>query len=449
MSSDKQPNQYKPLPPEDQVLPIIKKYFDLRRSDVDILRYVHAEIDLEVYGMSIKSLRRLKQKHGLVSTRQQAHTIESIAPYVSEVRTRLPAIGAGDMVSALWHDHGIRAPHGLVLAHDKAVDPVAVAARKRKGLKRRRFWATGVNDVWSFDQHDKWKRFGLMLHLCVEVFSGKLLWLKVWWSNRQPPLLASYYLEAARECGGVCLVTQSDPGGENYGIANPHTVIRQHLDPSLAGTIQHRWMRKGVNVKSEIKWSVFRRQFAPGFEGLLEYGLTMDIYKPTDALHVLIFRWLVIPWMQLQMDNYRIRSNQKLPRKNNKKVLPHGIPDLIFERPQDYMAADYKVRVDEDLLDAAQEKYAPADHPVFQLVPPIFDARVQAAYATLGRPAVTVNTLWTIYSALLNEVSNHLTPGEQAIVYGISVTSDEAVDFLPELPGEYVPWPNHGAQNAG
>jgi hypothetical protein len=53
------------------------------------------------------------------------------------------------------------------------------------------------------DQHDKWQRFGLRLHLCVEPFSGKILWLKIWWTNSDPILIARYYLDTVRELGGA------------------------------------------------------------------------------------------------------------------------------------------------------------------------------------------------------------------------------------------------------
>lgn len=32
-------------------------------------------------------------------------------------------------------------------------------------LKRRRFWAAGVNDLYCVDQHDKLKVYGLALHM--------------------------------------------------------------------------------------------------------------------------------------------------------------------------------------------------------------------------------------------------------------------------------------------
>jgi len=68
-------------------------------------------------------------------------------------------------------------------------------------------------------------------------------------------------------------VSQSDPGSENFGIANAQTMLCQWHDPALAGTLQHRWMRSKKNIKPEIMWSQFQRRFTPGFETLLEQGV--------------------------------------------------------------------------------------------------------------------------------------------------------------------------------
>lgn len=83
---------------------------------------------------------------------------------------------------------------------------------------------------------------------------------------------------------GIPIITQSDPGTENYGVANAHTVIRQRLDPSLAGTLQHRFAKGHNNILSEIKWSVFRRDFSPGFEDLLEQGVQCGWYDVDNVL---------------------------------------------------------------------------------------------------------------------------------------------------------------------
>lgn len=198
------------------------------------------------------------------------------------------------------------------MAYLERTEPDAVKARRHRRFKRRRFYAAGVSDVWCLDQHDKWgPRFGLWLHNCIDPFIGFNNWLKVWWTNKNPRLIASYYLETVQKYGGqlglfplfydliflyfpspaIPLVCQSDPGGENNTIANIHTLARHELDPSLIGTLQHRWKRNKTNVKSEANWSVFRRDFAPGYEDLFESGVNQgwyDVSKPIEKYVLLL-----------------------------------------------------------------------------------------------------------------------------------------------------------------
>lgn len=80
-------------------------------------------------------------------------------------------------------------------------EPNLIRLRKAQRLRRRHFWAAGVNDIWTVDQHDKWLRFGLALHTGIEPFSGKILWIRVWHSNRNPQLILTYYLDVVKQCG--------------------------------------------------------------------------------------------------------------------------------------------------------------------------------------------------------------------------------------------------------
>jgi hypothetical protein len=84
------------------------------------------------------------------------------------------------------------------------------------------------------------------------------------------------------------LITQSDLGSENYGIANAQTLLRQRYDPTLQGTLQHRWMRTKKNVMPEITWSQLRRRFTPGFENLLDEGVIEGWYDSADTLQMYV-----------------------------------------------------------------------------------------------------------------------------------------------------------------
>lgn len=61
-------------------------------------------------------------------------------------------------------------------------------------------------------------------------------------------------------------------------------------------------------------------------------------------MHRLVFRWVFIPFMQQELDGYRIRINNKLKRKNKFKLTPHGRPCDIFKHPERFHARDYGVR---------------------------------------------------------------------------------------------------------
>ena len=50
----------------------------------------------------------------------------------------------------------------------------------------------------------------------------------------------------------------------------------------------------------------------------------------------MVFRWLAIPWIQNALDRWIILRNRTALRSNTKKVLPHGIPELIQQKPEQF-----------------------------------------------------------------------------------------------------------------
>lgn len=63
----------------------------------------------------------------------------------------------------------------------------------------------------------------------------------------------------------------------------------------------------------------------------------------STAISSLVFCWVFIPWLQHEMDAWRERVNNMAKRADKNKVLPHGVPNHIFESPQTYGALDFKV----------------------------------------------------------------------------------------------------------
>ncbi|KAF9562244.1 hypothetical protein CPC08DRAFT_742208 [Agrocybe pediades] len=397
-------NQHKPLPPIDEIAPHIHTYWKMRLPDVEVVKRLReSHIDLNRYGIGLTSYRAIRKRLGLMSARQQQHTLETIHEDMAVLRVAYPKAGAREMVNLLFFQKGKRVPRDLVVSYFRIFEPQLILERKAGRLQRRRFWAAGVRDLLAVDQHDKFKRFGLALHAGIDPFSGVIYWIRIWWTNNNPKLITSYYLDTAQKNQAVPLVTQSDPGSENYGIANAHTYIRQHYDKTLVGTVQHRWMRHKKNVKPEITWSQLRRRFTPGFENLIQQGVTREIYDTNRQLDVLVFRWLFIPFLQSELDAYADRVNYTRKRSDRNKILPHGIPMDIQMSPRTFGCLDFKIGVSQDVIDHVRSLYAPPDDPVFLLVPPEFERYAKIIYESLGSPVVARDTIWAIYSDMLDQ----------------------------------------------
>ncbi|KAG0709187.1 hypothetical protein DFH29DRAFT_978772 [Suillus ampliporus] len=295
-----------------------------------------------------------------------------------------------------------------------------------------RFWAAGVNDLFAVDQHDKWLRFGLGLHTGIDPFSGRIMWIRVWHSNQNPQLILSYYLDTIAELGHMPLITQSDLGSENYGIANAQTLLRQRYDPTLQGTLQHRWMRTKKNVMPEITWSQLRRRFTPGFETLLDEGVIEGWYDSGNTLHTMVFRWIFIPWLQQELNAYRDRVNNTAKRCDRNKVLPHGVPNLIYDSPEDFGALDFKVSIDHEGIDYVRDFYINASNPVFDLVPPMLGDFIEHCYDAMGRPAVTRSSVWNVYRNVLSAVQLAENPHRNLL---LTENEDAPTGALPLIGG--------------
>ncbi|KZT50460.1 hypothetical protein CALCODRAFT_504712 [Calocera cornea HHB12733] len=403
-SWEHQPNQHRPTVPDEELLPRIEEYWSQGLGDAEIAEAIKQDVGAaeKGWGLSKRTVYRRRKQLQMASVRQQAHTLESIRPYMTELVSKYPQAGVKRQKDWLTQKRILVSDH-LLREYNQRYHPEEVLKRTGKRLKRKRFWTPGVFATIAMDQHDKWERFGLFMHLGMETFSGALLWVEPWWTNKNPRLVCSFYLRMARAYGGIPMLTQSDPGGENNGIANAQTMLRQLLDPTLIGQLQHKWMRGHANVKPEIRWGQLRREFTRAYEDLFDMGVHRGWYDRDNPLEYNVFRWLAIPFLKRNLDEYIKMYNTSKPRRDKTKVLPLGRPEHILHHPERFdNAKNFKVLVTEEDIQYVEELYAPPDHPVFQLVPPAFGTAIERHYRDLGAPEVTLDSFWDVYHELLH-----------------------------------------------
>ena len=83
------------------------------------------------------------------------------------------------------------------------LDPEGVSRRKSHRLKRRKYRNKGPNHVWHVDGNDKLKPFGFYVHGCIDGFSRKIIWLHVANTNKDPAVIAYYFLKEVEVINGT------------------------------------------------------------------------------------------------------------------------------------------------------------------------------------------------------------------------------------------------------
>jgi hypothetical protein len=222
--------------PDNELEPVLKFYYHLGMNDKDIatavmdhfdastynIRYVYSLYYLPLnlsHSISLYTVRCRQKVWGLSSTQEQHHTIESIATHISAIKEHFPNHGAETIRKALLMEKNIRVPRSVyqVCVHKytqciqrpvisdylRMTEPDAVQAQRYQHFKRRTFLSIGPNKMWSLDQHDKFKQYGLFFHVGLDPYPGIIHWCKVWWTVRNPKLIARFYLDAACAVGGM------------------------------------------------------------------------------------------------------------------------------------------------------------------------------------------------------------------------------------------------------
>ncbi|CAK5276735.1 unnamed protein product [Mycena citricolor] len=194
------------------------------------------------------------------------------------------------------------------------------------------------------------------------------------------------------------------------------------------------------NLALDSRWRMHPHgaRFSCCFEDILDFGVNQGWYDPGVLLEALVFRWVFIPWLQAELDNYRNRVNNTAKRHDRNKILPNGVPSHMFEFPEDYAILDFKIKADPVGIQKVRDMYAPPDHEIFQLVPLDFEVLISQIYRDIGEPPVNRKSCWEVYRRLLSEFNklNELHVMHQSAHWtrALEMASNEYPDKIEVLP---------------
>ena len=180
--------------------------------------------------LSIRTLHRILRSEGLyrkTHSTDSRHVIQFVENEISESGSSL----GYRQLHQRCINQGLKVTRKNVSLIMKQLDPEGVVRRQRHQLQRRKYYSKGPNYVWHLDGYDKLKPFGFAIHVCIDGYTRKVLWLSLLQSNKDPKLVCHLFTDYLRSLGGVPRKIMGDRGTENVHFAAAQRfLLRNHTD---------------------------------------------------------------------------------------------------------------------------------------------------------------------------------------------------------------------------
>jgi transposase len=315
-----------------------------------LLKFMHG------VDVSERTLHRVLRKLGLYRRGHSSSTISIINFVEKELSGSGSCIGYRQM-----HQRCIKArlcvSRKTVSVTVKALDPIGVEERKRKYLKRRKYFAKGPNWVWHLDGYDKLKPYGFSIHGAIDGYSRRIMWLELSKSNKDPCNISSFYLKCIQKIKGVPRKVVADFGTENVYVAAAQRFFRRNHNDSVAGTVSFKYGKSICNQRIEALWSFLRRSCTTWWINFFRDLIESNKFDNTNNMEVecLIFCFYT-PLLKDLINFYNSWNSHRIRSQSNTTSIerPSGRPDILYFTPQflypeikdykcQYLAEDFEI----------------------------------------------------------------------------------------------------------
>ena len=166
------------------------------------------------------------------------------------------------------------------------LDQEGVSRRKSRRLKRRKYCNKGPNHVWHMDGNDKLRPFGFYVHGCIDGFSRKIIWLHVANTNKDPAVIAYYFLKEVEVINGTATKIRADLGSENSYVYGIQTFFRRNDNDKFSGNRSFQYGKSTSNQRIESWWSIYKRDTIQKYLDYFKDVRDCGQYDDTDNVHV-------------------------------------------------------------------------------------------------------------------------------------------------------------------
>ena len=208
------------------------------------------------------------------------------------------------------------------------------------------------------DGNDKLKPFGFYVQGCIDGFIRKIIWYHVANTNKDPAIIAYYFLKEVEVINGTATKIRADLGSENSYVYGIQTFFRRNDE--FSGNRSFQYGKSTSNPRIESWCSVYKRdtiqKYLDYFKDLRHCGQ----YDDTDNVHVESLKFSFYGVIQDDLDNPVDYWNNHKIRTSKLSESPDDRPSVIYKLPEKYDAENHKIPVSTIDLNLAKRLYSAA-----------------------------------------------------------------------------------------
>lgn len=232
---------------------LIQTYFKMGLTDHEIVQNLHQSHQVYI------NERHVRRQLVAMNLRRRCYgDLEDTVAFISD-----QLLGSGRLLGyRIMHgkckQHGLQARKEDVRLILQELDSEGVMTRRARRLIRRQYYAPGPNFIWHLDGNDKLVPYGIGIHGCIDGFSRKLIWLNAYVTNKDPMIIANYFVDAVVTNEGCPRILRGDAGTENVNVK----VIQEYLRRNSCDSAADRCYLEGAstcNQRIESWWGFMRK----------------------------------------------------------------------------------------------------------------------------------------------------------------------------------------------
>ena len=275
---------------------------------------------------------------------------------LNEIQTSRSCVGYRQMSEIISLKYGINVSREKVRLALKALDPEGVAERGRTVIKRRIYETKGPHEVYHIDGNDKLKMWGFYIHGAVDGFSRKILWLKIATTNKDPLVIANFYLNCVKSYMIAPRLLRMDKGTENIYLEDLQVLFTDNVES----------FRYGASVRNqriEAFWARLKKFCLSWWKRFFQQMFHDGIYRADLETHKETLIFCFLPVVQKELNEVVQTWNARNVRQSSSA--PGGKPEILFNLPETIGFSKQGSQVDADTIRTAEETIGIDHHPVW------------------------------------------------------------------------------------